>query len=510
MSSGTSMSTLDAHVITTEADGRLRGISPQRAREILNAAIVHGNVVAHFHGGLISEEKGRKIAERLLPLYTDAGAYPLFFVWRSGLQETLPGNLTEVVQDELVDRLLRQLMRWTVGRLRQERAGGPAARPLHQVLPAREEVDAQMRRREAGEEPFAEEKAPEQLDDPELSTEEQTMFRQELSADPGLREAVTKVITSERLGGGPTPLPRASQKPHRIARAVLADVVPGMAKGLSDPAALVRALAEKVVPVLGAVLRRYRDQVDHGVYPSVLEEFLRVFLLGELGGTIWRTIKKDTQDTFEEPDRAGRLFVEALVAAAAAGTLPRLTLVGHSTGGVFINNLLIKMKSELGSASSFRADIVFLAPACTTRDFADMLEQSEDLIRAFRLFTMTDDAECADHLGKQVYPRSLLYLVAGVLEREDDDSAYAPLVGLARYLAPEDTLSRLLTSSRAERAKLARVRSFFAHPDRIVLSPSETDAPEGRQAAALKHGDFDDDPMVLRSLATILKQELVN
>ncbi|MGH3874652.1 MAG: hypothetical protein ACRDSR_24650 [Pseudonocardiaceae bacterium] len=412
MSSGASVSPLDAHVITTEADGRLRGISPQRAREIINAAIVHGNVVAHFHGGLISEEKGRKIAERLLPLYTDAGAYPLFFVWRSGLQETLPGNLTEIVQDELVDRLLRQLMRWTVGRLRQERAGGPTARPLHQVLPAREEVAAQMRRRDAGEEPFAEGKAPEQLDDPELSTEEQTMFRQELIADPGLREAVTNVITSERLGSGPTPLPRISQKPHRIARAVLADVVPGLAKGLSDPAALVRALAEKVVPVLGAVLRRYRDQVDHGVYPSVLEEFLRVFLLGELGGTIWRTIKKDTQDTFEEPDRAGRLFVEALV-------------------------------------------------------------------------------------------------VAGVLEREGDDSAYTPLVGLARYLAPPDTLSRLLTSSRAERAKLVRVRSFFAHPDRIVLSPSETDAPEGRQAAALKHGDFDDDPMVLRSLATILKQELV-
>jgi len=182
--------------------------------------------------------------------------------------------------------------------------------------------------------------------------------------------------------------------------------------------------------------------------------------------------------------------------------------VGHSTGGVFIDHLLTTVKSELGSDSKFRADIAFLAPACTTRDFADMLDQSEDLIRTFRLFTMTDTAECADHLAKQAYPRSLLYLVAGVLEREDDNSAYTPLVGLARYLAPEDTLPRLLVSSRAQRARLARVRSFFEQPDRVVLSPSESDAPAGRQAAALKHGDFDDDPMVLQSVATIMKQEL--
>ncbi|HKR49851.1 MAG TPA: hypothetical protein VJT72_09775 [Pseudonocardiaceae bacterium] len=508
MSSGASVSTLDAHIITTEADGRLRGISPQRAREIINAAIVHGNVVAHFHGGLVSEEKGRKIAEQLLPLYLDAGAYPLFFVWRSGLRETLPGNLKEIVQNELVDRLLRHIMRWTVGRLRQERAGGPTAMPLDQALPTREEVDAQMRRRAAGDEPFAEE-SPDRLDNPELSADEQKMFRQELMSDPGLSEALNKVLTTDRLGGGLTPLPRASQKPNRIGRAVLADVIPGMAKGLSNPAALMTTLASQVIPVLGAVLRRYHDQVDHGVYPTVLEEFMRMFLLGELGGTIWQTIKKDTQDTFEESDRAGCLFVEALVAAAQAGTLPRLTLVGHSTGGVFIDNLLTKMKSELGPDSKFRADIAFLAPACTTRDFADMLDQSEDLIRAFRLFTMTDDAERADHLEGQAYPRSLLYLVAGALEREDDDSAYTPLVGLARYLAPEDTLSRLLVSSRAERARLARVRSFFEQPDRVVLSPSESGAPEGRQAAALKHGDFDNDPMVLRSLATIVKQELV-
>ncbi len=59
------------------------------------------------------------------------------------------------------------------------------------------------------------------------------MFRQELISDPGLREAVTRAVTADRLGGGPTPLPRASQKPNRIARAVLADVVPGISSQLS-------------------------------------------------------------------------------------------------------------------------------------------------------------------------------------------------------------------------------------------------------------------------------------
>jgi hypothetical protein len=40
-------------------------------------------LVIHFHGGLVNETAGRKIAQRLLPIYATAGAYPLFFVWES-------------------------------------------------------------------------------------------------------------------------------------------------------------------------------------------------------------------------------------------------------------------------------------------------------------------------------------------------------------------------------------------------------------------------------------------
>jgi hypothetical protein len=41
-------------------------------------------------------------------------------------------------------------------------------------------------------------------------------------------------------------------------------------------------------------------------------------------------------------------------------------------------------------------------------------------------------------------------------------------------------------------------------PDRLVLSPSVDEKRPGLQAAARRHGDFDDDPLVRASLTTIV------
>jgi hypothetical protein len=41
------------------------------------------NLVVHFHGGLVSRADGTRAAERLLPVYEKATAYPVFFIWNS-------------------------------------------------------------------------------------------------------------------------------------------------------------------------------------------------------------------------------------------------------------------------------------------------------------------------------------------------------------------------------------------------------------------------------------------
>jgi hypothetical protein len=57
--------------------------------EIARAAAASERVVIHVHGGLVGTDRGMAIAARLTPEYQRAGAYPEFFVWSSGLLETI-------------------------------------------------------------------------------------------------------------------------------------------------------------------------------------------------------------------------------------------------------------------------------------------------------------------------------------------------------------------------------------------------------------------------------------
>lgn len=94
---------LDEHVIHLE-DGRLASDTDQnKVKEIVDKAITHsdkGGIVIHFHGGLVPYRKGMEIAQKLLPVYKKKGkGYPVFFVWESGLLETLSNNFFEIAKE---------------------------------------------------------------------------------------------------------------------------------------------------------------------------------------------------------------------------------------------------------------------------------------------------------------------------------------------------------------------------------------------------------------------------
>ena len=95
---------VENHIIHTEG-GKLASDTPRdKVREIAQAAAAHpgnGGIVLHFHGGLVSEASGRAIATRLLPTYSQAGAFPVFFVWEGGLFETVLNNLDEVSREKI-------------------------------------------------------------------------------------------------------------------------------------------------------------------------------------------------------------------------------------------------------------------------------------------------------------------------------------------------------------------------------------------------------------------------
>jgi len=495
---------LRGHLITTGADGVLQ-TPAEEVDAMIEAMCAAPRAVLHFHGGLVSEETGLKAAQGLLPTYQQAGAYPIFFIWRSGLIEILQGNLREIADERAFQTLSQWVLKFAVGKLREAVGAKGAALST----PSDRDVFMEMDKARDGGEPYADVEPPPELG--ELTPEQEAEVEQRMRADPELQAIGAEIADSalpeevRQASKGVTVTSRLSDKtlmsPEVVRELQQEAAVPEGGKGLLTSA----ALARKGAKVLGRVISRFRDRTDHGLYPTVVEEVLAEFYLANAGAAVWGMMKKETLDTFEPGDgspRGGSYFLERLGRCLSAGSRPSVTLVGHSTGAVFINNLLgtvSRMREDPASAlpADFRfRNIAFLAPACTFGDFAPVLGRHEELWDDLRLFAMTDEAERKDALVRVLYPRSLLYFVSGVCETDGEGRRQAgkPLVGMRRFFADKD---------RKDLPDDVRAVLEYMTPERSVWSP--VDGGPGLSASAVRHGDFDDDPKVRESLRAMIE-----
>jgi hypothetical protein len=495
------------HVIETKANGVL--VTPEAEVDALVEVVQDKQkIVLHFHGGLVNADAGRKIAAGLQKTYEDGGAYPIFFVWHAGLLEVLEGNLREIVEEEAFRVVEKWVTKFAVGKLSQD-AG---QKGLQLATPNDAEVLGELSGRRTGAEPYAEFEVSEDLDD--VTEAEQRQLRQAMEQDPQARTA-TLAIVGDMLPEDDVATSRGIEVSRRRSRKTLMDPdvvtefeqqVAGVDDGQKGVLSAAH-LAQKAAAVLVRVIQRFRRGNDHGVYPTIFEEILREFYLGNAGALVWAAMKGETKDTFEPgaPARGGHYFMSLLGEVIRSGCRPEVTLVGHSTGAVFIDNLLAHVeamrtdpKEPLPADFRFK-NLVFLAPACTFEDFRSAVERHDDLFDRFRMFAMTDEAECKDWLLSFVYPRSLLYFVSGVLETEDDGSSSPakPLVGLNRYYG---------APGRDENAALPLIRKFVTESaGRVVWSPSANG--DGLSSGAVHHGDFDDDPEVRASLTYMIAND---
>ena len=419
----------------------------------------------------------------------------------------------EIVREDLFERLLQRTLAWAVGKVRGDAGGGRAGGVQ---LPDEAELRAELGKRkrrtdpDAGAEPFRRTEADAGAE-PELTRDEENAFLADIENDPELTVLVAGAIAERGLEvrdtSGSRGLPDAPPVKSRMDTDVLAEIAEGDVEG-SRGLVTTAALGEEGAAVLRAVLGRYREGTDSGVYCTVVDEILRAFYVADVGAAEWAAMKKETLDSFGDGDRGARLVMEALAKGLADKPATTVTLVGHSTGAVFIDNLLSDVVAKTGDGSrpwpdGRRFQVALLAPAATTLHFVTATGQAKDLVGRTRMFTMRPEAETQDRVAGAAYPRSLLYLVSGVLERDGDRSALSPLVGLARFL--DKDLDGYATSKPGKAAQVAAWREFFSDADRLVLSPSAADAPEGHRAGALSHGSFDDDPLVRESLQHMIR-----
>ncbi|MFE0136082.1 hypothetical protein ACFWY6_31615, partial [Streptomyces sp. NPDC059037] len=185
------MSSSRARCIHSRQSGRLASTTTADIDELVAGLKDRPRVVLHFHGGLIDDTLGFATAERLAPVYEAAGADPVFFVWSSGLLETLRGNLPQILNESVFRTLLNRVTRYATGIVFQE----PGQRALGVVAtPTPRAVAAELAQVRAGQEPYARLTAP--ADVPELTDEEQRQLAAELSTDTELAERTREIVNS--------------------------------------------------------------------------------------------------------------------------------------------------------------------------------------------------------------------------------------------------------------------------------------------------------------------------
>jgi hypothetical protein len=259
-------------------------------------------------------------------------------------------------------------------------------------------------------------------------------------------------------------------------------------------------LARHALVITSRVVRRFFKHRDHGLHTTVVEEILRELYIDQVGTEVWQFMKQDSADTFEHegrlPERAGWLLMGLLgdlvkQRKADGQPLPVVSIVGHSAGCIYASNLLNYLyQARLAPASSwycsaFQVDkLVFLAPAATAKVFAGVLEKhdSAPLFGAFRMYSLSDSDEKGYYEVPVLYPGSLLYIISGLLEREDDEgSGDMPLVGMQRYDRTEFPFT--------EPEVLKIVEFLTSRPDQLVWS-GDNRGP-GLNCDSKRHGEFD-------------------
>lgn len=459
-------------------------------------------LVVYFHGGLVNERSGLNVAADLYPLFRGAGAYPVFFVWNAGLVEVVTNNLREIFDERIFQRLLERVIQFALGKVRQQ----PGARGTLLDLPDLRKVQDELRLPKSGKEPYAAFNTSRVPPQETLHPTEEKQLRDEIENDfviqqesaaiaNGAQTPEAMAADKRKARGARIQASRHTLMSPEVVREIVGASVAGAPAGATGRGGVsTLRIITGAAKVLIKVTERFAQRRDHGLYTTVVEELLREFYLANVGQLIWTQMKKDTADAFKEDATSygGTAFLEGLSQLWQSGKHPRIILIGHSTGAVYICNFL-QQAQKRGLPKDLKFEVVFLAPACTCQLFAETLASPgvRERIAKIRSFAMHDSLESADQLVPLVYPRSLLYFVSGVVEEERD----APLVGMERYYsrqAPYDS------------ADITAVCDYFLSDLKFAIW-SEAETADGLMTSATSHGDFDNNLATRNSLKHIIR-----
>jgi hypothetical protein len=457
----------------------------------LERAAAKDHLVVHFHGGLVSRATAELAAEGLMPYYEEGRAYPVFFFWHSDLWTTLTRNLDQIAQEPIFKRLVKRLVQLALGKLSSfagARVGGPLPLESEDALPddLHELAQYAAQREPAGSKVKGVTLTNAQIDQATVELETDEIIQAEsralavsvappaMGADVRARSASGGAVTPRRTLMSKSVLDELAQEQH----------APGARIGglMTFTTLVIRG-----VIVLKRLIGRFAERRDHGLYTTIVEEILRELYIDSIGALAWAMMKKDTLDAFGTDPQVygGTAFLKHLKAWWHPGR--RITLIGHSTGAIYIGHMLEHADPLLDPTARF--NVVFLAPACSFEFMASKLPVFTRRVDRLRMFGLKDELERGYWEVPVLYPASLLYMVSGLFEEPASDM---PIVGMQRYFSGAEPY---LTP------EIQEVTSYLQGKSVWALAHGEP----GLFTSANKHGSFDEDLHTRESLREFLR-----
>lgn len=487
-------------------DGKFKETTPAHM-DAMFAALAGSRfkrLVVNFHGGLVPRKSAHESMNNvLLKHYQSADAWPYFFVWNTDLVKTVTANLDEIGREKAFQRLLAKLIEFVSGKLLQspEDKGALSSDPIPQM--PLEDLAAEAAAREAL---WRQAAIPAQ----DFSPFEQKYIKDKLEKDPVLqREAqgiVAATFTPDEIeslrltrGAAAVAEPRSSLISPALLKEELIDPHDPETRSVEA----IVFFAKHGLSIAMRVIKRFIWKRDHGLYNTVVEEILRELYLDNLGIAAWNMMKKDAADAFEDEPQVcgGTRFAISLAKAMRESPGLRVTLVGHSTGAIYIANLLKALDPQLEPGRQL--DVLFLAPAISLATMSAHLEYFKRRVRGFRLFGLNDARETGYWEVPGVYCGSLLYMVSGIFEDTDDDKERGdvPLLGMQRHATS-------LPGGPYDLPAWNEMRAWLALDKRGVWAGDPPSAAQGYLSDAFKHGGINDgDQKTLASIKYILEND---
>ncbi|MBI4889080.1 MAG: C1 family peptidase [Acidobacteria bacterium] len=194
--------------------------------------------------------------------------------------------------------------------------------------------------------------------------------------------------------------------------------------------------------------------------------------LAPVGSVIWGEMKQNGQAVSTNPNGGGVLLYESARKSPVVQKHPlRIHLIGHSAGTILHSHLVDQLATRGWSFES----INFLAAAVRVKTFQEKVvpHLAQSKVMKFRSFHLTDSAEQKDPTCKPIlgYGRSLLYLVSESFE----NGVRTPILGMQKYF------------------------------DSLALPNTEAYTAPGPHTGSTTHGDFDNDPLTMKSVIQMIK-----